>query len=63
MSLKKNVIQIWKSKGQIFEGLMNNIFKKEDVEEIAEHRLGVCKACTLYDESGKGCAVPGTQPC
>ena len=53
MSLKKNVIQIWKSKGQIFEGLMNNIFKKEDVEEIAEHRLGVCKACTLYDEIGR----------
>ena len=42
---------------------MNNIFKKEDVEEIAQYRMGVCKECTLYDESGKGCAVPGTQPC
>ena len=36
MSLKNNIIQIWKSKGQILEGITNSIFKKEDVEEIAE---------------------------
>jgi hypothetical protein len=63
MNLQKNIIQIWKSKGQIIEGITNSIFKREDVEEIAEQRISICKECTLYDQSGKGCAVPGTQPC
>jgi hypothetical protein len=63
MSLKKNIIQIWKNKGQIVEGITNSIFKKEDVEEIAEYRMGICKKCHLYDTQGLGCMVPGTQPC
>lgn len=63
MSLKRNVIKIWKSKGQILEGLKNSIFKKEDVEEIAQQRMQICKKCALYDVQGTGCMVPGTQPC
>lgn len=63
MSLKNNIISIWKSKGQIIEGITNSIFKKEDVEEIAIHRLKICVACKLYDAEGTGCMVPGTQPC
>ncbi len=63
MSLKKNIIQIWKNKGQIVEGITNSIFKKEDVEEIAEYRMEICKKCQLYDTQGSGCMVPGTQPC
>jgi hypothetical protein len=63
MSLAKNILTIWKNKGLILEGVMNSIFKKEDVEEIAAHRLEICKTCDLYDTSGKGCLVPGTQPC
>lgn len=63
MNLKKNVIQIWKSKGQIIEGITNSIFKKEDVEEIAEQRMDICKKCHLYDVNGDGCMVAGTAPC
>jgi len=63
MSLKNNLIQIWKSKEQIIEGITNSIFKKEDVEEIAEERMNICKRCTLFDLHGEGCIVPGTQPC
>jgi hypothetical protein len=63
MSLKKNIIQIWKSKGQILEGIKNSIFKKEDVEQIAEQRMAICSTCQLYTEDDKGCMVVGTQPC
>jgi hypothetical protein len=60
---KKNLIQIWKSKGQILEGIRNSVFKNEDVEEVARHRMIICKSCPLFDEKGEGCMVPGTQPC
>jgi hypothetical protein len=63
MSLKSNIFKIWKSKGEILEGIANSIFKKEDVEEVAETRLQICKACDLYDDGGEGCMVPGTAPC
>jgi hypothetical protein len=63
MSLKNNVIKIWKTKGQILEGLTNSIFKKEDVEEIAEQRMDVCYHCQLYTEADPGCMVMGTTPC
>jgi len=63
MNLKANLIQIWKSKGQIIEGISNSIFKKEDVEQLAQIRLNICQGCKLYDFSGEGCMVPGTQPC
>lgn len=45
------------------EGITNSIFKKEDVEAIAEQRLTICKSCKLYDDKGVGCTVPITQPC
>lgn len=63
MSLKENVIRIWKTKGQIIEGITNSIFKKEDVEEIAQHRMSICRFCDLFTESDKGCMVMGTEPC
>lgn len=63
MSLKKNIIQLWKSKGQIIEGITNSVFKREDVEQIATHRMQICRKCALYDMHGVGCMVPGTQPC
>ena len=58
-----SLIKIWKSRGQILEGIANSVFKKEHVEEIAHQRMLTCKKCNLFDESGKGCMVPGTQPC
>lgn len=63
MSLKKSVLQIWKNKNQIVEGITNSIFKKEDVEFVAQHRMQVCLRCELFDQEGSGCMVPGTQPC
>lgn len=58
-----NIIQIWKTKGQILEGVKNNIFKKEDVEEIAKARMDICFHCDLYTESDSGCMVVATSPC
>ena len=29
MSLKDNIIKIWKAKGQIIEGITNSVFKKK----------------------------------
>ena len=63
MSLKENLIKLWKAKGQIYDGIKNSIFKKEDVEEIAQQRLLICMKCALYDVQGVGCMVKGTQPC
>lgn len=63
MSLKENVIQIWKSKEQILEGITNSIFKREDIEEIAKNRIDICTFCDLYTETNIGCMVPGTAPC
>jgi hypothetical protein len=63
MSLRENIIKIWKAKGQIVEGITNSIFKKEDVEEIAEQRMAICADCPLYTNEDKGCMVSGTTPC
>lgn len=63
MSLKKNLITIWKNKGQILEGITNSIFKKEHVEEIAQQRMQICKKCALYTVKNEGCMVAGTTPC
>lgn len=63
MNLKDNIIRIWKSKGQILEGVKNSIFKREDVEAIATERMEICRACDLYDRIGPGCVVIGTEPC
>jgi hypothetical protein len=48
---------------QILEGVKNKIFKKKDVEDIADLRWMHCVTCKALDETGKNCAVKGTQPC
>ena len=48
---------------QIFEGIKNKIFKKEDVEKVARLRWQECISCEFFDPSGKKCAMPGSQPC
>lgn len=62
-SLKENIIRIWKSKQQIIEGISNSIFKKEDVEQIAQDRMNICLSCDLYTDDSNGCMVAGTHPC
>ena len=49
--------------GQILNGIKNSVFKSEEVEEIAKIRWDICTNCSLFDTTGKGCAMPGTQPC
>ena len=63
MSLQENILRIWKNKEQILEGVKNSVFKREDVEEIAEERMKICVGCELYTTSDYGCMVPGTTPC
>lgn len=60
---KKNLIQLWKNKGQILEGIKNSIFKPADITEVVNHRMTICKTCALYDIAGTGCVIPGTGPC
>jgi len=56
---------LWKNKKHIFEGIKNNIFKKEHIEVIAAERMAICESnkCKSYDSSGEGCIVSGTHPC
>jgi hypothetical protein len=60
-----NIIRIWKNRNQIIEGIKNSIFKNEDIEEIAKERQKICisNLCGCYDLLGKGCLIPGSQPC
>ena len=55
--------KIWENRSKIAEGIKNSIFKKEDVEKIAEHRMNICASCPDIDTEGNKCAIPGTQPC
>jgi hypothetical protein len=61
--MKNKIAKILKNRHLIFEGIKNTIFKKPTVEEVAAKRMKICKACNVYDETGEGCLVSGTQPC
>lgn len=58
-----NLIQIYKERGKIIEGLKNKLFKKAHVEEIYNQRMEICNDCTSLDKTGEHCNVPGTNPC
>lgn len=58
-----SLIEAWKNKGKILEGIKNRIFRQSDVEEVYEERFAICKECPHMDVKGKECYVPGTQPC
>ena len=58
-----NPLKIWKNRKLIVEGIANSIFKKDSVEQIAEARMEICKACPNIDLTGGSCELPGTQPC
>ena len=57
------LIKIWKERNKILEGVKNNVFKREHVEQVAAHRKAICESCPLIDLTGSHCAVIGTQPC
>lgn len=57
------ILEIWKHKGQILEGILNNLFTSEDVKSVAIKRFNKCLECSHLDKKGKDCAIPGTKPC
>ena len=61
--LAQTLLQIWKNKGSIVEGITNAIFKKEDIEEVFDLRNNICNTCDQLDTDGSKCAIPGTGPC
>ena len=67
MSKGNSLIEFWKKKDRIFEGIRNSIFKREDVEAIAEKRLQICRsnACGQHDPNGQSPAavVKGVESC
>jgi len=59
----KNLSKIWENKTSILEGLKNNVFKKEHVEEVYNSRLEICKRCDYYDPEGQSeAAIVKGQP-
>jgi hypothetical protein len=58
-----SLIKLWKNKGKILEGLKNNIFKQEHIEEIYNERKAICDECPKINIVGDKCYAPGTQPC
>lgn len=58
-----SIINVWKTRNQIFEGIKNSIFTKDTVEAISKERVDLCKSCENYDVDGKHCVVPRTGPC
>lgn len=56
-------LEAWKNRKQIMEGIANNVFKKEHVEEVYTQRKSICDSCEFKDVEGTKCAIPGTQPC
>lgn len=52
-----------KNISEVYEGVKNSVFKRDYVEQIADHRWQICKECEHLDTVGKECAAPGSQPC
>lgn len=63
MMSKQTVLQIWKNKGKILEGVSAFVFKKAHIEEVHDERMAICKACPEIDLVGTKCAMSGAQPC
>lgn len=59
-----SLLDIFKNRKQILEGIKNKIFKQEHVEAVAKERWEQhCVRCESLDREGKKCTVPKTQPC
>jgi len=61
--MAKKLSEVWDARKKIFEGIKNDLFKKEDIEVIAQERLAICMKCDVIDKVGKTCFMPGSQPC
>lgn len=51
MDLKK----VWRSRKQIWEGILNTLIHNPKIEKIASKRLAICQSnkCGYYDHEGK----------
>lgn len=58
-----NLIQIWRNRSKIAEGITNTIIKRGDIEEVAARRMEICNTCDHIDRQGSKCTIPGTAPC
>lgn len=65
--MKSRIMEVWKNKGLILEGVTNTWFKTAHVEAVAEERLLVCRSnsCGFYDEHGimASAYFPGQESC
>ena len=59
----KSLIKVFSNLNEITAGVINTLFKKENVELIAKTRMDICKSCDVFDGEGDKCFAPGTQPC
>lgn len=59
---ENKLIRIWKKKGKILEGIKNSIFKKEDIEVIAQERMIACNNCPYIGRRDEDCEF-GFGPC
>ena len=59
----KSLIKAFSNLNEITAGVINTLFKKENVELIAKTRMDICKSCDVFDGEGDKCFAPGTQPC
>src|SRR5688572_10895649 len=61
--MARSILNIWRNRSQIIEGVKNTYFKRKYIEKIAEARMKICSDCPLIDREGSKCMIPGTQPC
>jgi hypothetical protein len=59
----KQLKEAFKNADKITAGVINTIFKRKEVEAIAEARFKICQECHMLDNQGDKCFAPGTQPC
>lgn len=59
----KQLADALRNADKITAGILNSMFKKKEIEIIAEARFKVCQECEMLDNQGDKCFAPGTQPC
>jgi hypothetical protein len=64
---KINLIEFWKKKDKILDGITHSIFKRQDIEQLAQKRLAMCRSntCQQYDPQGQSpnAVLKGAESC
>jgi|TARA_R110002153_G_scaffold99359_3_gene234964 hypothetical protein len=58
-----NVKKIWINRKLIWEGFLNNTWRKPKIESEATKRYIICRQCKSFDPIGTKCELKGTNPC